>query len=101
MIAKPGSNAPRRLAAPRISSAGRARFGNLPVDGEEKQLREFRRGRVFIDLWYPWRSDADEAEFSRLRLRYDGSLVLELRWSRAGTFNVVKFVRGEWERHLN
>jgi hypothetical protein len=99
----------RRARTERAKELGRAAyrlgrdgeiFGNLPVEGEDKQLREYRRGRIYVELWQPWRSDALETEFSRLRVNYSGTRV-ELRWSRAGKFNMVKFERGEWERLLS
>ena len=97
----------RRARIERAKALGRAAYrlartgelvGNVEVDGEEKRLHEFRRGLLFIDLYEPFRSTAAATEFSRLRVTYSGVKVLELRWCGAGTFNVVKFERGEWER---
>jgi hypothetical protein len=56
---------------------------------------------LFIELHEPFRPTALATEFSRLRVRFAGTKVLELRWCAAGTFNVVKFERGEWERLLS
>jgi hypothetical protein len=86
-------------AAYRLGQAGEI-IGNVITEGEDKRLLEYHRGRIFIELWHPWRSDASEDEFSRLRVRYAGSLVLELRWTKAGSFRVLKFERGEWERSV-
>jgi hypothetical protein len=103
------SSLDRRAKVESAKALGRAAYqlgqageiaGNVMTEGEDKQLREYHRGRIFIELWQPWRSDADADEFSRLRLRYDGSLVLELRWTAAGSFRVLKFERGEWERSV-
>jgi hypothetical protein len=85
----PGSNAKALGRAAYQLGRDGAIFGNLPVVGGEKQLREYRRGRIFIELWQPSRSSTGDTEFSRLRVNYSGTRVLELRWSRAGTFNVV------------
>lgn len=74
----------------RLARAGKI-SGNMEIDGEEKRLREFDGGRLIIELLAPFRSWASETEFSRMRVGYDGVKVLELRWDRAGFFNVVLF----------
>lgn len=56
----------------------------------------FNRGGLLIELYRPFRLHALDTEFSRLRINHGGVRVLELRWSGAGTFNVVKFERGDW-----
>lgn len=70
------------------------------MEGEEKRLREYRRGFIFVELWEPWRPGAFETEFSRLRVSCAGEKVLELRWDRADFFSVVLFKPGEWEERL-
>ncbi|MET4315706.1 hypothetical protein [Bradyrhizobium sp. RT4b] len=70
---------------------------NVELEGEGKQLTEYRRGFLLVDLGRPWRWGAFETEFSRLRISYAGEKVLELRWDRTGVFNVVQFRPGEWE----
>lgn len=86
-------------AAWRLAHDGKI-IGNCELDGEEKRLTEFRSGRLSIELAAPWRADAYEFEWSRLRVTWDGEKVLELRWDRAALFNVVLFKPGEWERQL-
>lgn len=85
-------------AACRLGRSGEI-VGNLTIEGEQKRLLEYRRGSITVELWYPWRSDADETEFSKLRVIFGGERVLELRWT-AGSFRALKFERGEWERSL-
>ena len=85
--------------AHRLARGGKI-FGNVKVEGEEKRVLEYTRGHLSIELWYPWRSSAFETEFSRLRVTYGRTKVLELRWDRADHFNVVLFKPGEWERVL-
>jgi hypothetical protein len=59
-------------------------FGNIPVDGEEKQLREHTEGGIAIDLAAPFRPYARPDEFSRLRIRVGAEKVFEIRWDKAG-----------------
>ncbi|MET3972830.1 hypothetical protein ABIB94_007913 [Bradyrhizobium sp. JR7.2] len=40
---------------------------NVELEGEGKQLTEYRRGFLLVDLGRPWRWGAFETEFSRLR----------------------------------
>lgn len=75
-------------------------FGNMEVEGEAKRITDFQRGRLLIELAATWRAGAFETEFSRLRVSWAGARVLELRWDRAGFFNVVLFKLGEWEQQL-
>lgn len=75
-------------------------FGNCTIEDEEKRLTEFQRGRLSIELAAPRRAGAFETEWSRLRVTLSGEKVLELRWDRAGLFNVVLFKSGEWEDAL-
>ena len=89
---------PRGERAARVERAkqlGRAAYalardgtiiGNIEIEDEEKRLKEFSRGRLSIELAAPWRVDAYEFEFSRLRITWDGARVFELRWDRVGTF---------------
>lgn len=77
-----------------------ARTANLAgvqqIDGKEKHFRELRRGLLVIDLYEPFRL-AGDAEFSRLRISYDGKKVFETRWDIIGTFNVILFEEAaEW-----
>jgi hypothetical protein len=60
------------------------------MKGEERNLREFRRGLLFIDLYEPSRLAAD-AGFSRLRISYNCKKVFEIRWDATGTCNVILF----------
>lgn len=57
-------------------------FGNLAVDGEEKQLRELSTQGIAIELYYPWRPTARSDELSMLRIRGYGENIFELRWAR-------------------
>lgn len=72
-------------------------FGNMPVDGEEKQLRELTERRIVIELYYPFRPTARPDEFSRLQIRVHGHKVFEIRWDKTGYFKVVAFEPGNWE----
>ena len=60
--------------------------GVLEIEGEEKHLREFRGGLLFIDLREPFRLPLD-AGLSQLRISYNGKKVFEIRWHSTGTFN--------------
>lgn len=75
-------------------------IGNIEIEDEEKRLTEFSRGRLTIELAAPWREDAYEFEWSRLRVNWDGARVLELRWDRVGSFKVVQISEGEWQDAL-
>jgi hypothetical protein len=75
-------------------------FGNMPVDGEEKQLREHDEGGIAIELAAPFRPYARSDEFSRLRVRVGGEKVFEIRWDKAGSFKVVHYEPDDWERTL-
>jgi hypothetical protein len=97
--AAPLNRADREKSLERAKAIGRIAYrvarsanlvGVLEIEGEEKHLREFRHGRLFIDLYEPFRLPVG-AEFSRLRTSYDAKRVLEIRWDGAGTFNVVRF----------
>jgi hypothetical protein len=59
-------------------------IGNPMIQGEEKRLLDYHRGRMIIALWVPRRSGPLESEVLRLRVPYEQSLVLELHWMRAG-----------------
>jgi hypothetical protein len=73
---------------------------NVPIEGEEKHLREFEDDGMAIELAAPFRPHARPDEFSRLRIRVHGEKVFEIRWDKAGGFEVVHFDRGDWERTL-
>jgi hypothetical protein len=75
-------------------------FGNVSVDGEEKQLREYDEGGIAIDLAAPFRPYARPHEFSRLWIRVGGEKVFEIRWDKAGSFKVVHYEPDDWERTL-
>jgi hypothetical protein len=64
--------------------------GVMEIEGDEKHLRKFRNGLLFIDLYEPFRLPVD-AEFSRLRISYNGKNVFEIRWESVGTFNIIPF----------
>jgi hypothetical protein len=73
---------------------------NIPLDGEEKQLREIEEGGIAIELAAPFRPYARPDEFSRLRIRIYGEKVFEVRWDKAGSFRIITFEPGDWERTL-
>jgi hypothetical protein len=75
-------------------------FGNMPVDGEEKQLREHEEGGIAIELAAPFRPYARPDEFSRLRVGVGGERVFEIRWDKLEGFKVVHYDQGDWERKL-
>jgi hypothetical protein len=68
--------------------------GNIPIDSEEKRLREYDEGVIAVDLAAPFRPYARPDEFSRLRIRVGGEKVFEIRWDKAGLFKVVIFDAG-------
>jgi hypothetical protein len=37
-------------------------------------------------------------EFSRLRIRVGAEKVFEIRWDEAGSFQIVHYDQGDWER---
>lgn len=43
-------------AAYRLARDGKI-FGNNEIDGEDKRITEFLRGRLTIELAAPWRAD--------------------------------------------
>jgi hypothetical protein len=98
-------NGERQARLERAKAIGRigyriVRAANLmdvrEIEGEERHLREFRRGSLFIDLFEPSRLVAG-AESSQLRIAYDGKEVLEVRWDSTDAFNVVLFEEAvEW-----
>jgi hypothetical protein len=73
---------------------------NIPIDGEEKQLRELEDGGIAIDLAATFRPYARLDEFSRLRIRVHGEKLFEIRWDEGGGFKVVHYNQGDWERTL-
>lgn len=85
----------------RLARAGEI-FGNMEIEGEEKRLTEYSRGRLFVDLLAPWRAEASATEFSRLRVMWDNAKVMELRWDRADHFHIALFKDGEsdWQDAL-
>jgi hypothetical protein len=102
-------NADREARLERAKAIGRIAYShvrwadieaNLPIDGEEKQLRELIEQGIAIDLAAPFRSYARPDEFSRLRIRVHGEKVFEVRWDKAGGFKVVHCDQGDWERTL-
>jgi hypothetical protein len=64
--------------------------GVLEIEGEEKHLREFRNGLLFMDLYEPFRRPVD-AEFSRPRISYNGKKVFEIRWDSSSSRNILLF----------
>jgi hypothetical protein len=64
--------------------------GVRDIEGEEKNLREFRGGLLFIDLHEPSRLAVD-AEFSWLRISYNGKKVFEIRWDGPSSLNILLF----------
>lgn len=74
--------------------------GNIEIEGEEKRVTDFQRGRLSIELAAPWRANAYEFEWSRLRVSWDGARVMELRWDRVGSFRVVQISEGDWQDAL-
>jgi hypothetical protein len=75
-------------------------FGNIMLDGEEKQIRDVEERGIAIELLAPFRTYARPDEFSRLRISVHGEKVFEIRWDKAGGFKVVHFDQGDWERTL-
>jgi hypothetical protein len=73
-------------------------FGNVPLDGEDKQLREHEEDGIAIELAAPFRDYARPDEFCRLRIRAHGEKVFEVRWDKVGGFKVITFEPGNWER---
>jgi hypothetical protein len=73
---------------------------NIPIDDEEKQLRELSEDGIAIELAAPFRPYARPDEFSRLRIRVHGEKVFEIRWDKAGGFKVIHYDQGDWERTL-
>ncbi|TQF28857.1 hypothetical protein UNPA324_03740 [Bradyrhizobium sp. UNPA324] len=75
-------------------------IGNITVEGEQKQLREFARSGLSGSLLTPFRPTRLD-EFSRIEIRYLGRKVLDIRWSKAGDFQLIVYEPGEWEELLD
>lgn len=74
--------------------------GIIAVEGEDKYLREFDRRGLSCSYVTPSKSGRPY-EFSRIQVRHLGRKVLELRWSKAGEFQLVAYEPGEWEELLD
>ena len=57
--------------------------GFIEIEGERKLVRDF------------------ESDDDFLQLRYVGQKVFQVRWSKAGSFKIVTFESGDWERILH
>ncbi|MCK1529059.1 hypothetical protein IVB15_15340 [Bradyrhizobium sp. 182] len=73
--------------------------GNITVEGEQKQLREFAQRGLSGSLLVPFRPTRLD-EFSRLQVRHLGRRVLEIRWSKAGDVKLIAYEPGQWEELL-
>ncbi|MCK1595564.1 hypothetical protein [Bradyrhizobium sp. 164] len=73
--------------------------GIIAVEGEDKYLREFEHRGLSGSYVTPSRSGRPY-EFSRIQVRHLGHKVLELRWTKAGDFQMVAYEPGEWEELL-
>jgi len=74
--------------------------GMLTFDGEDKHLRQFKDGALYMDLLIPFRPHAPPTEYSSIEIRYGRPKVLEIRWDTASLFKIVVFKPGDWERTL-
>jgi hypothetical protein len=74
--------------------------GVLEYDGEDKYLRKFDYDWLFIELLTPFRAGAQPTEYSSIEIRHGRLKVFEIRWDKAGSFKIVTFKPGEWERTL-
>ncbi|WP_027568428.1 hypothetical protein [Bradyrhizobium sp. URHA0013] len=73
--------------------------GNISVEGEQKQLREFAQRGLSGSLLVLFRLTRLD-EFSRLQVRHLGRRVLEIRWSKASDVKLIAYEPGEWEELL-
>lgn len=87
-----------RIAYSRVRNT--AIFGNVPINGEEKQLRKLDVVGIAIEIAAPFRVSARPEEFSRLRIRHHGAKVFEIRWDKTGFFKIIHYDPGDWERTL-
>ncbi|SFO26057.1 hypothetical protein SAMN05216330_102446 [Bradyrhizobium sp. Ghvi] len=74
--------------------------GNMTVEGEQKQFREFAERGLSGSLLTPFRPMRLD-EFSRIQIRHLGHKVLNIRWSKAGDFQLLTYEPGEWEELLD
>lgn len=77
--------------------------GIIEIEGEDKYLREFDHRRRFgLSGSYVAPSRPERThEFSRIQVRHLGRKVLDLRWSKAGDFQLVAYEPGDWEEQLD
>ncbi len=77
--------------------------GIIEIEGEDKYLREFdHRGRFGLSGSYVAPSRPGRPyEFSRIQVRHLSRKVLELRWTKAGDFQLIAYEPGEWEELLD
>ncbi|MFK4726318.1 hypothetical protein ABIE89_007418 [Bradyrhizobium niftali] len=70
--------------------------GVIEIESEDKHLREFDRRGLSGSYVTPSRPGRPY-EFSRIQVRHLGRKVLELRWSKAGDFQLIAYEPGDWE----
>jgi hypothetical protein len=100
----------REARLQRVKALGRIAYRNvkhcgeiggvITLDGDQKHFREFEEDGLRIELVEPFRAAALSVEWSSLLIRYLNSKVLEIRWDKGGTFKVVRYEPGTWERIL-
>jgi hypothetical protein len=74
--------------------------GFIELEGERKQIWEFSRGPLSIELFAAAGQPPRAADFSQLRIRYAGRRVFQIRWDDDGRFKVVHYEAGDWERPM-
>lgn len=74
--------------------------GFIDIEGERKLIRDFDRVNLSIELYEAAGRPLCDTDFSQLRIRHTGRKVFDIRWSAAGSFKIVTFEPGDWERIL-
>ena len=74
-------------------------FGIITVQGENKLLRTFEEGSLSAELLMPHPSKTP-SDFSEIVIREHGRMVFLIRWDSTGSFKVMLFKPGDWEREL-
>ena len=106
---KPMLKSDREARLQRAKAIGRSAYailraskieGVLECDGDDKYLRKFDYDWLFMELLTPFRAGAQPTEYSSIEIRHGRLKVFEIRWDKAGSFKVVMFKPGEWERSL-
>jgi hypothetical protein len=65
--------------------------GMLTYDGEDKHLRQFQDGALYMELLIPFRPTAQPTEYSSIEIRHGRLKVFEIRWNKDGQFKIVVF----------